>query len=1034
MINKKNIYLLFFLFFTLMSFVSSSWTPYEAEEHCYIGHTCQTCKEPFVVQQTCTRYRTIPNTCVSYLKVPKTCTRYRTIPKTCSGYRNIKYACTKTRTVSGICYGPRGPYNCPKQEEYEGECSYSDYYEYDCSTQESYEEDCSYMEPYRYDCSTQESYEEDCSYIDFKDYKCNCECNSPTTSAEINTYNNILENLGITDQGYDDSGNYMNCGENIFNNDVGYCTYSQDNCKPAGYEWNSKTGVCGYSETQCIAIGGDFGKNGCEVSVKDCEKRGGTVTGGFCKASVTERDCINNGYLYNTDTNTCRYTKTQCIDQGYGWLSIEGYSGGGRCSVKKEDCPTSYFYNNICYSECPNFNNETQVCYSECPKNKEFNGKYCTEIITISDGTSNVDPCIPKTKEKACGNVQCGQTVSDGCFGNIICGPCTNNIDICMPDYKCCTPYQPDTHCGDKYGTFNDGCTSNYSCVCNGISECAHDDKCYSSGTILDSDKNGDLEICSYSKWKDLSLRVDFVFPTPYNELWVSKFDIIKANINQSFFNNLIFYFNKDVKIQINLSSLIFGASFDSGTDFFDWINNKEIISHGDISWEQNGIYGGALYFDGTGDYLNILGWNNRLDNDDSKSVIDDGFKYNIPNKEIKNSFSFGAWIKATETHEIDTESIIGTSGTSGQKYIFEANHGGENAGAGLSVGTNGISVYEHGSSYMPASAVYEGNLGTNWNYIMIIYDNKKPKIYLNGELVKTGPLPSIRSNVYAPTSIGSGYYGSFKGNVDEVRIFDRALSPEEVKSLYLSNIKKTSEDKWEFSVPMNSSNMSYDYKEYNITVCDPERCDSEKGFFYLVENNVPTIKVVELNSSVSNEKIFNITNIGDVSLSYEAIDILVDNKDIIAMKNVLSSSVKNSENPKVIKKGDSYLLKLVFNYSNVTESGKIIFEDYTTMELSENSEQLYISYGGITLNFILDNEIFYKQKTNLMYYVDCLNNSDSKFLIGEDDYYCSCNSICKKGKICPCLEMFPASAIHVLRDGYFVRIFFDARKTGSIF
>ncbi|MHC4626224.1 MAG: LamG domain-containing protein, partial [Planctomycetota bacterium] len=119
-----------------------------------------------------------------------------------------------------------------------------------------------------------------------------------------------------------------------------------------------------------------------------------------------------------------------------------------------------------------------------------------------------------------------------------------------------------------------------------------------------------------------------------------------------------------------------------------------------------------------------------------------------------------------------------------GQRYVFNPQHGGETeGGAGLSVGTNGILVYEHGSNYMPATAVYEAEIGTDWNHIMIVYDDKQPTIYLNGSAVRTG-LPSPRAVVNAPIQIGGMAYGFIEGLIDEVRIYSRALSAGEVKRI----------------------------------------------------------------------------------------------------------------------------------------------------------------------------------------------------------------------------------------------------------
>ena len=69
------------------------------------------------------------------------------------------------------------------------------------------------------------------------------------------------------------------------------------------------------------------------------------------------------------------------------------------------------------------------------------------------------------------------------------------------------------------------------------------------------------------------------------------------------------------------------------------------------------------------------------------------------------DNFTIEAWIRPTATHEFDAElNANSTAGTSGEKYLFGADQRGSvDAGAGISVGTNGISVNEHADSYMPA-------------------------------------------------------------------------------------------------------------------------------------------------------------------------------------------------------------------------------------------------------------------------------------------------------------------------------------------
>jgi hypothetical protein len=66
-------------------------------------------------------------------------------------------------------------------------------------------------------------------------------------------------------------------------------------------------------------------------------------------------------------------------------------------------------------------------------------------------------------------------------------------------------------------------------------------------------------------------------------------------------------------------------------------------------------------------------------------------------------------------------------------------------------------------------------------------YDGSEMKLYVNGELVGTlsAPEPDTFTN---PVTMGSGYgTGWFlNGTIDEVRIYNRALTEEEIRDHYV--------------------------------------------------------------------------------------------------------------------------------------------------------------------------------------------------------------------------------------------------------
>ncbi|PSK90400.1 glycine-rich protein [Taibaiella chishuiensis] len=148
----------------------------------------------------------------------------------------------------------------------------------------------------------------------------------------------------------------------------------------------------------------------------------------------------------------------------------------------------------------------------------------------------------------------------------------------------------------------------------------------------------------------------------------------------------------------------------------------------------------------------------------------------------VSNNFTMEFWVKPAATLAAMTQSTGGTAGISGQQYAIMPFQSGVNGGAGVSVGTNGINVCEHGNSYLPALLAYNGAVSsTDFTHVAVVYTNKQPALYLNGALVATG-LTSTMANVYP--SIGSGGYGTFAGSLDNVRIWNAPLSQAEIMSV----------------------------------------------------------------------------------------------------------------------------------------------------------------------------------------------------------------------------------------------------------
>jgi hypothetical protein len=151
--------------------------------------------------------------------------------------------------------------------------------------------------------------------------------------------------------------------------------------------------------------------------------------------------------------------------------------------------------------------------------------------------------------------------------------------------------------------------------------------------------------------------------------------------------------------------------------------------------------------------------------------------------KTISDTFTISFWAYPQRARASAKEANSGASGVSGQRFALYPQHLGGNgdAGAGVSVGTNGISVYEHAANYLPPLLVDDCPL-SGWNHISVVYRNKQPTLYLNGVYEKAG-CKSTRT-VHPAFDLGGSNYGWYDGKLDDIRVYNRALTDAEIQVL----------------------------------------------------------------------------------------------------------------------------------------------------------------------------------------------------------------------------------------------------------
>ncbi|MFF4873256.1 LamG-like jellyroll fold domain-containing protein [Streptomyces sp. NPDC000961] len=162
------------------------------------------------------------------------------------------------------------------------------------------------------------------------------------------------------------------------------------------------------------------------------------------------------------------------------------------------------------------------------------------------------------------------------------------------------------------------------------------------------------------------------------------------------------------------------------------------------------------------------------------------------PQLNTLQSFSVSAWARLPKT-ETDTAQIIATQAAT-QKSGFELYYSGYyrrwifnryDTDTADSDPTRAMANIGKPA----AEQVYPGD---EWHHLVGVYDAtaKQLRLFVNGKLVSQVPYTATPINAVGPVLVGAGSYGAkpgsyFKGRIDDVRLYDRVLAPEEAGDLF---------------------------------------------------------------------------------------------------------------------------------------------------------------------------------------------------------------------------------------------------------
>jgi len=262
--------------------------------------------------------------------------------------------------------------------------------------------------------------------------------------------------------------------------------------------------------------------------------------------------------------------------------------------------------------------------------------------------------------------------------------------------------------------------------------------------------------------------------PTPGNNSYIPEnytqinISVTTANLDSFKFNwngtNYTFYDDSLVlALNFNNNSAI-GESSTLAVDISKYGNNGTIYG---ATWV-DGKFGKALSFDGENDYVEVS---------DDESL------------DITDAITIEAWVKA-ESANFGTD-WIRTIIKKDLAYILR-----------IEEGTNKLSlhVWTNNTADSQCEVSLDWTTG-EWYHVVGTYDGSYQRIYRNGLVVQTQGLTGIIDTSTKNLLIGgiTSSAEQLNGTIDEVRIYNRALSADEIRMHYLSEFQKFNSSQYRF-------------------------------------------------------------------------------------------------------------------------------------------------------------------------------------------------------------------------------------------
>ena len=187
--------------------------------------------------------------------------------------------------------------------------------------------------------------------------------------------------------------------------------------------------------------------------------------------------------------------------------------------------------------------------------------------------------------------------------------------------------------------------------------------------------------------------------------------------------------------------------------DLTAYNNSGSMFGNLNCTLENSGVYDIGCYFDGDGDYIEILD-DNSLD-------------FN------NESFSLALWVKFNNGNITENEVLISKE----ESFILRKS-------SNVEGGNIDFLIYD-GIDYEPKLQGINVSINS-WNLIIATYDGNEMKLYINGILINSYERGNLNTTSSNSIYLGNDFEGNFlNGTIDEVGVYSKVLTEDEISNFY---------------------------------------------------------------------------------------------------------------------------------------------------------------------------------------------------------------------------------------------------------